>query len=243
MQEQQASIVFDKNLASSYDKQFEKIAPIRDALHLLMRMALSELPADARILCVGVGTGAELIELALAYPHWQFTAVEPAAAMLDVCRQRTKDLGIDKRCEFHQGYLDSLPEGPLFDAATSILVSHFIMQQPLRQDFFQQIHVRLKTGGYLLNVDLAAPISDAAYQDLLKVWRRTLAHTGMPDNKVEEILASYSREISVLPVPELQSLIELSGFSAPRMFFQAVLMCGWISQRADVNRIEGDFLR
>jgi len=52
MQNQESSIVFDRERASSYDKRFAKLAPMRDALHLLIRFVLSELPTDARILCV-----------------------------------------------------------------------------------------------------------------------------------------------------------------------------------------------
>lgn len=101
MQNQESSIVFDQKRASSYDKQFAKLAPLRDALHLLIRM-VSELPADARILCVGAGTGAELIALAQAFPQWRFTAVEPAAPMLNICRQRAEEYDIASRCTFHE---------------------------------------------------------------------------------------------------------------------------------------------
>jgi tRNA (cmo5U34)-methyltransferase len=88
MPNQESSIVFDQERASSYDKRFAKLAPMRDALHLLIHMVLAELPAHARILCVGVGTGSELLALAHAFPQWRFTAVDPAAPMLDICRQR-----------------------------------------------------------------------------------------------------------------------------------------------------------
>ena len=85
MQNQEPAIVFDEKRASTYDERAAKLAPLRDTLHLLTRLILSELPANARILCVGVGTGLELIYLAKEFPQWQFTAVEPATAMLDTC--------------------------------------------------------------------------------------------------------------------------------------------------------------
>ncbi|WP_232288441.1 class I SAM-dependent methyltransferase [Anaeromyxobacter sp. K] len=61
---------------------------MRDALHLVTRLALGELPAQARILCVGAGTGAELLSLAAAFPGWRFTAVDPSEPMLRRCRAR-----------------------------------------------------------------------------------------------------------------------------------------------------------
>jgi len=55
-------------------------------------MFLSESPSDSRVLIVGAGTGAELINLANYFPLWNFTVVEPASAMLDVCRQRAEKM-------------------------------------------------------------------------------------------------------------------------------------------------------
>lgn len=72
MKNQQPAIVFDQKVASSYDNRWAKLAPIRDSLDLFIRAILCELPTDAQILCVGVGTGAELIALAQEFPQWQF---------------------------------------------------------------------------------------------------------------------------------------------------------------------------
>src|SRR5688500_7018160 len=97
--------------AAGYDKQWDRLAPVRDGLHFVLESAFANLPRDARILCVGVGTGAELERLAKAFPEWSFTAVDPAGAMLDVCRRRAEAGGFVARCQFHEGYLDSLPSG------------------------------------------------------------------------------------------------------------------------------------
>ena len=115
--------VFTQDHAAAYDQRFSKLAPLRDALHLLVATLFSELPAQARILCVGAGTGAELLFLARKFPGWEFTAVEPSGPMLDLCRTKADAEGIASRCTFHEGYLDSLPAGEPFDAATSLLVS------------------------------------------------------------------------------------------------------------------------
>ena len=99
----------------TYDERFAAIAPMRDTLHLLTRAILGDLPADARILCVGAGTGLELLDLARAFPRWRFTAVEPATPMLNRCREKAAEAGVASRCTFHEGYLDSLPPAEPFD--------------------------------------------------------------------------------------------------------------------------------
>jgi hypothetical protein len=61
MTDRQPAFIFDREMAASYDKGNAVFALLRDALNFLMRTILSELPSDAQILCVGVGTGSEVI--------------------------------------------------------------------------------------------------------------------------------------------------------------------------------------
>ncbi|MBM0745730.1 hypothetical protein JOY44_30405 (plasmid) [Phormidium sp. CLA17] len=53
MKKQESAVVFDQERASAYDKRFAKLAPLRDAIHLLMHMIFSELPTDAHIVSYG----------------------------------------------------------------------------------------------------------------------------------------------------------------------------------------------
>jgi len=232
MKDQQPSVVFDQQRAACYDKQVAKLAPMRDALNFVIRMVLLELPADARILCIGVGTGSELIDLAQAFPQWQFTVVEPAAAMLAICRQRAEECGIASRCTFHEGYLDSLPEADAFDAVTSILVSQFFMQPEQRCNFFREIAARLRPDGYLVSADLASDISAPTYQSLFEAWGRTMTYSEMPAEEVEKRLASLGKKVALLPPQDIASIIASSGFDSPVLFFQTLLIHAWYAKLA-----------
>ncbi len=231
MQNQQSSVIFDQERASSYDQRLAKLAPLRDTIHLLIRTILSEIPDNARILCVGAGTGLELIYLAQNFPQWQFTAIEPAPAMLDICRQKTEEYGVASRCTFHEGYLDSLPASDAFDAATCLLVSHFIMQQDERSNFFRQIATRLRPDGYLVSSDLVSDMSTPEYQSLLEVWLRMLKYSEMPVEKVEEFRVSYGRDVALLSPQTVEAIITRSGFESPILFFQTLLIRAWYSKR------------
>jgi tRNA (cmo5U34)-methyltransferase len=72
---------------------------------------------------------------------------EAQAAFYEICCKKVDEAGIASRCEFHEGYLDSLPRTEPFDAATSILVSQFLTGPNQRRDFFHQISRRLRPGG------------------------------------------------------------------------------------------------
>ena len=221
---------FNKDVAASYDKQFSKLAPMKEALHLCMQMVLSDLPLEANILCVGVGTGDELIALAKAFPKWKFTAVEPASEMLNVFRQKAVELGISERCTFHEGYLDSLPKSELFDAATSILVSQFIIQPEQRSEFFQDIAKRLNADGYIINADLAGDMSKPSSIELFDVWLRMLEYSGMSEEQVGQYKASFGKNVSVLPLPDVEGIIVAGGFDAPVLFCQTLFIHAWYSR-------------
>lgn len=90
MQLPEPAFAFGEAHAAAYDQRFAKLAPMRDALHLLIGAVLADLPADARILSVGAGTGHELIYLARKFPQWRFAVVEPSAPMLEICRQESR---------------------------------------------------------------------------------------------------------------------------------------------------------
>ncbi|WP_193199774.1 class I SAM-dependent methyltransferase [Nostoc sp. MG11] len=231
MNNQEQPVFFGKEQAAGYDQRWTKLAPIRDALHLLLRIRLSELPDDAQVLCVGVGTGAELLYLAQAFPQWSFTLVEPSKPMLDICRQRAEEDGITSRCTFHEGYLDSLPLSLPFDAATCLLVSQFIMQPEERRAFFGQMSNQLRPGGYLVSADLSSGASDSAYKDLFEVWFQMQRFNGMLEEGIEKMRQAYGRNVAVSALREIEALIASNGFDAPVLFFQAFLIRAWYARR------------
>jgi tRNA (cmo5U34)-methyltransferase len=231
MKNQASTIVFDREPTSNHDKQFAKLAPMRKGLDMSIDMVLSELADNARILCVSVGTGRELIHLAQHFPQWQFTAVEPAAPMLDICRQKAEEYGIESRCTFHEGYLVSLPASDEFDAATCIWVSHFIMQREERRNFFRQISARLRPHGYLVSSDAASDMSTPTYKSLLDVSRRMFQYAEMPAEEIEKIVGAYGQQIAVLPTQDVESIIASSGFDTPVLFFQTFLIHAWYAKR------------
>lgn len=231
MDRDQIKSTFDQQSAN-YDQQWAKLSAIRECLLLLVGSAFGKLPTDARVLCVGVGTGAEMQHLAERFPGWTFTAVEPSAGMLDACRQRAQAHGFAHRCTFHEGYLDSLPDGEPFDAATSFLVSQFLLDASERTAYFRGIAERLRPGGLLASSDLAADLASPEQQDLLEIWFRTMAASDLPPEALQRMRDAYARDVSVRPPGEVASIIQSGGFESPVQFFQAGLIHGWYATRS-----------
>ncbi len=101
--------------AKVYDEKNKQLAPIADNMHFLIHLILKNASVKSRVLCVGVGTGAEILSLSTAFPEWTFVGVDPSIGMLDVCRERLKVAGVLDRCEFIHGYVHDVPQGENFD--------------------------------------------------------------------------------------------------------------------------------
>ncbi|PCF95359.1 class I SAM-dependent methyltransferase [Vreelandella nigrificans] len=230
MERKELEAIFDQQ-AATYDQQWNKLAPVKDAMHLLIGAVFSSLPKDARVLCIGAGTGAEILYLSQRFTGHNFTVVEPSIAMLDVCRRQAEEHGIASRCEFHHGYLDSLAPSAPFDAATSLLVSQFILEPEERSAFFRAIAKRLRPGGYLASADLASDIESPAYHCLLDTWVRMLSAGEVPADMVERFRTMYGRDVAVTPPEGVSALIESGGFSTPVPFYQAGLVHAWYATR------------
>jgi tRNA (cmo5U34)-methyltransferase len=223
--------LYDQQHAANYDQQGAKLAPLREALLTLAAAQLADLRADARVLCVGAGTGTELVYFAERHPGWTFTAVEPSAAMLDVCRANATAAGIAERCTFHEGYLESLPASDPFDVATSLLVSQFILDRTERTNFFRQIAARLRPGGWLVNADLAADQNGAEYEALSELWWHVMRPANAPREGLDKMRAAYQRDVAVIPPEEVAGIIAAAGFERPVQVFQAGLLCGWLGRK------------
>ena len=50
-------------MSQAYDAKISRLAPIAGKMRFLIRLILKEFPPYSRALCVGVGTGAEILSL------------------------------------------------------------------------------------------------------------------------------------------------------------------------------------
>lgn len=230
MDQAELKAVFDRQ-AAGYAAQQQKIAPVHEGLYFQLQWLLADLPQTARILCVGLGAGAELAYLAHRFPHWRFTAVEPSGAMLDVCQQRAEQEGFIARCTFHQGYVESLPDIVRHDAATCFMVSQFILDPSLRSQFFADIAARLTPTGILVSADLCSDLASTEYQVLLKAWVSMLHGAKAAPEAIVRTHAAWQKDVAILPPEAVKALIRRGGFDSPVQFYQAGLVHAWFAAR------------
>lgn len=216
---------FSQEVADAYDRRNAGLKPISDGLHFLMGLTLAGLPSDARVLCVGVGTGAEILSLAEAHPGWTFVGVDPSAEMLAVGRHRLEQAGVVDRCELIHGYIEDVADSG-FDAVVALLVAHFI-QRPERPAFYTAIHDRLKPGGRFLSAEISGDLDGQAFPAMLDDWKQVQTRMGATPDALVRLPDMMRDVLGVLPVAETEALWRDAGFPTPIPFFQAFMIRGW----------------
>ena len=145
---------FNEQGAASYlDGPPRQVPGYAGLLRMAMLLIAERVPVDARILVLGAGGGLELKAFADAHANWTFDGVDPSAPMLRLAAQTTADHAA--RIRLHEGYADIAPNGP-FDAATCILVFHFMTREQ-RLDALRQLRRRLKPGAPFVLAHISFP--------------------------------------------------------------------------------------
>lgn len=216
---------FDQDVASAYDRRNDALAPISNNLHFLTRLVLADLPVDARVLCVGVGTGAEILSLAAAFPSWSFVGVDPSSEMLAVGRRRLEQAGVMGRCELVQGYVEDAPR-EAFDAVVSLLVAHFIRAEG-RPAFYAAIHDRLKRGGRFVSAEISGDLDAPEFPAMLEDWKQVQTLMGATPQSLAKLGGMMREVLGVLSPEDTQALWRAAGFAMPIPFFQAFMIRGW----------------
>lgn len=221
--------LFDQDIADAYDRRNDALAPISTNLHFLVRMVLADVPVDARVLCVGVGTGAEILSLAATFPGWFFVGVDPSAEMLAVGRRRLEQAGVMHRCELVQGYVEDAPR-EAFDAVVSLLVAHFIKGED-RPAFYAAIYDRLKPGGRFVSAEISGDLNAPEFPTMLEDWKQVQTLMGATPQSLEKLGGMMRDTLGVLAPKETEALWRAAGFAMPIPFFQSFMIRGWHAVR------------
>lgn len=222
--------IFNSEFSRQYDTCNARLREINDNLHLLISLLLNDLPDDARILCVGVGTGSEIFRLAGPHPGWRFTGIDPSPDMLEVCADKLQMAGISERCSLMEGYLDDVPADAPYDAILCLLVTHFILDGE-RGGIYRQMAARLKEKGRVIIAEIAGDMSADNFDDQLAGWTAMHAAASQTARAPNVIKAQLKERLLLLPPERTEAIIANAGFSTPQRFFQSLLIHAWMARK------------
>ncbi|MEX3746666.1 MULTISPECIES: class I SAM-dependent methyltransferase [Lysinibacillus] len=219
---------FNNTLANEYEKGIRRTLPSYDAmLRLTHTFYHSTLPEQADFLIVGSGSGNEILQFAEKRPHWSFVGIDPSEAMLQIAEERLKPL--PNNMSLHQGtILDSLLPSVKFDAASCILVLHFIDDYQEKLATLKEIANNLKPGAPFVLVSKYGQLGSLETELQFDLWRAYwLQHTKLSPSEVAEMEKSI-RSLSFMREEDILSLLQQAGFTKPSRFFATTLFGGWI---------------
>lgn len=149
--------------------------------------------------------------------------VEPAQAMAAVAQANLEIQQLSDRCEVINGYVEDLDSTARFDAATLILVMHFVPDDGSKEALLRSIAARLNPGAPLILADLHAEVEGVRFKRFLDVWRDWQLHQGMPEHIVDRGFEHVVRDIQFIGEDRIMELLHAAGFKTIEPFYGAFL--------------------
>ncbi|NJM19544.1 MAG: class I SAM-dependent methyltransferase [Richelia sp. RM2_1_2] len=227
------TIDFDQNppvAGSEYDNMAPLVLPGYEAMHQMTLACLqANLPADANILVVGAGTGMELVKFGKGNSKWQILGVDPSEKMLTIAQEKIQQHNLSEQVKLFQGYTDDLADTSIYDAATSILVMHFIPDDGGKLAFLQSIAQRMKSSSAFILVDVFGEKGTDDFQQIISIIKEFWQERGIPEAKQIELLETMEQGVYPISETRVLELLQQAGFSKVIRFYTGLWVGGWMA--------------
>lgn len=225
--------IYAAEKAQAYDRRIRAAIPGYEALHQLACMVVAEATGGhGRVLVAGAGTGAECVALSLACAHLHVVGIDPAADMLALAEHKVAEHGLTERVRLYPCKVSDLPTFEPFDAATLLLVLHFLPDDGAKLELLGDLAKHLKPGAPLVLADLFGPGWGETWQaELRTYWRHLQQAAGIAPADIDKGFAHVDRDIHPITEGRLGEMLAQAGFGPPQPFFRALCFGGWVARR------------
>ncbi|MGL5839860.1 MAG: class I SAM-dependent methyltransferase [Sphingorhabdus sp.] len=219
-------------MAASDYRRVQAVMPGVDALYRSIRAICdARLVQGAQVMIVGAGGGREIEALATSPKGYWLTGVDPSADMLAIAQDYVVAAGAEDRVRLVQGHTTDLPDNAGFDAATSILVMHFLPDDGAKKNYLHEIRQRLTPGASYLHVDVSFG-SRAEFEALAAAMREHAALVGLeeiadaPSTAIAK-MAFEQQPSSIVSEARTIQLFAECGFRLITPFYRGLWYAGW----------------
>lgn len=218
--------------ADAYDAQIRRFIPhYEEMLATAVEVLGALVPADARVLDLGGGTGALSGALLDGLPDIRVTVLDVDPDMLGEARRRLARFG--ERVAFHEAsFFDPLPAA---DAVVASLALHHIHDLARKTELYRAIHDALPPGGVLLNLDAAVPDDTVLNGLVFDRWAAHMGRHGIADDEARQHFRAWAGEDRYFPLDVELAALRSAGFEGVECFYRRgpqAITCGLRSGRA-----------
>ncbi|GFZ91070.1 SAM-dependent methyltransferase [Paenibacillus marchantiophytorum] len=187
--------------------------------------------ASVELLVIGAGGGQELVTFGKRHEAWKMTGIDPSSRMLEIAKLRVEQAALKQQITYVQGTIEQLEAGPLFDAATCLLVLHFVKGLAQKQDLLHRIAERLKPGSPICLAAINGEPGSAAFEIQMKAWKSHMLDKGISLEDWERFAASVGYETEPVSSSVINELLLEAGFKQATRYFGSYLIEGWMAFR------------
>jgi tRNA (cmo5U34)-methyltransferase len=231
------TVNFDKTppvKVEEYDRSIRLFCPAYEEIFRLAHCCLkARLPEKADILIVGAGTGMEICEFAPLNPGWSFMGVDPSQDMLNITNKKLREKNLGNHIELFKGYVDDLEDNEAFDAATAILVMHFLKDDGSKLEFLKSINRRLKPGALFVLIDGFGDPESKEFSEKIASWKQYPLIHSIPEEIVESAFNEViMKMVRFVPETRILGLLNEAGFTGVFKYYSGFLYGGWMGFKA-----------
>ncbi len=227
---------YDKSVSELY-RNMQRVIPGVDALYALVGAVMEcEAPSRGHILIVGAGGGRELETLGPSAKAFSFTAVDPSPDMMELAARYAQTARCADRTRFLVGDISAAAIDESHDAATALLVMHFLPDDGAKLKFLTDIRARLKPGALLLHADVCFE-NDAAFARYLPWFRAHAVSAGLDSayphaNAIIERGPETIRAMPIIGEERTRELFLEAGFDQMTPIYRGLWYALWAARAA-----------
>ncbi|WP_223583583.1 class I SAM-dependent methyltransferase [Sphingobacterium sp. GVS05A] len=216
--------LFENERASGYDQFVEAWIPnYHYFLDCLPKLLTDTDPND--LLVIGCGTGNEIQKLVAKGKTWNITGIDPSTEMIQQARQKLDGY---PNVVLVEALIQDLKNDKKYDAATLLLVLHFLEDNGTKLELLKEIGKRLVLGAPLVMLDITG--NSGMIKENLKILRLLLSDN-IPEEQVSLRLNRIENELFHVSEDRLAALCVEAGFEVPIRFFQSTIYMGWMTKK------------
>lgn len=221
---------FDRSVATVFDDMVTRSVPYYvEIQRMLVEMVRDFAVPDSAVYDLGCSTGTTLINLhPYLDPRIRFVGIDNSAEMLEKCRAKLKEHGVDRPLELQCGDLN---EGVVVeDASVAMLIFTLQFIRPLRRDrLIADIFKGLRPQGCLLLAEKVLGEESLFNRLFIKYYYDMKRRNGYSENEISQKREALENVLIPYKLLENREMLLAAGFRYVDVFFKWYNFCGLVA--------------